>query len=217
MRLALSSDDLDHAPERTVTTVQTRPPRTSPIRYPSLPVVPEASEEGSERSSLSRQSTGETITLYAGAREAESHYRGPPDSQLPTIDAGEPFDWDDMRAAPDDDPFADSYPPVYHPSALAAHNNLSQSSLSDQYYMPERTSWNVPPRPVSAYSVVTSDMTGYSYTQPPDQSQAAMYPASANIDHFQHDTEAYASGALSRASYRPPRSRSPTPSIEDED
>ncbi|KAH7921400.1 glycosyltransferase family 2 protein [Leucogyrophana mollusca] len=38
-----------------------------------------------------------------------------------------------------------------------------------------------------------------------------------SVDHFQHDTEAYASGNYSRASYRPPRSRSPTPFLEDED
>ncbi|EGO00075.1 glycosyltransferase family 2 protein [Serpula lacrymans var. lacrymans S7.3] len=37
------------------------------------------------------------------------------------------------------------------------------------------------------------------------------------IDHFQHDTEAYASGNYTRATYRPPRSRSPTPAAEDED
>ncbi|KAA1473984.1 glycosyltransferase family 2 protein [Dentipellis sp. KUC8613] len=37
------------------------------------------------------------------------------------------------------------------------------------------------------------------------------------IDHFRHDTEAYASGTASRASWHPPRSRSPTPAVDDED
>ncbi|OBZ70856.1 Chitin synthase 3 [Grifola frondosa] len=37
------------------------------------------------------------------------------------------------------------------------------------------------------------------------------------MDHFRYDTEAYASGTHSRASYRPPRSRSPTPAVDDED
>ena len=227
MRLAMS-DDLDYeddAPDHTVMTIQSRPPRTSPIRYPSLPAVPEASEEGSERSSISRQSTGDTITGYDTRQEA---YRGLPAPQLPTISSGEPFDWGGLHPAPEDDPFADSHLPVYHhpaPHAAAAyqapaivtHNNTSQSSLTDQYYMPDRTSWNLPSRPMSAYSAVTSNMTGYSYQQPPEQSQASMYPDNSNIDHFQHDTEAYASGAFSRASYRPPRSRSPTPAFEDED
>ncbi len=39
----------------------------------------------------------------------------------------------------------------------------------------------------------------------------------SEIDHFNHDTEAYASGNYSRAAYRPPRSRSPTPAVDDED
>ncbi|KAJ7045457.1 glycosyltransferase family 2 protein [Mycena alexandri] len=38
-----------------------------------------------------------------------------------------------------------------------------------------------------------------------------------HVDHFQYDAEAYASGNYSRASYRPPRSRSPTPAGDDED
>ncbi|KAJ6593847.1 chitin synthase-domain-containing protein [Mycena capillaripes] len=38
-----------------------------------------------------------------------------------------------------------------------------------------------------------------------------------HVDHFQHDTEAYASGNYARVSYRPPRSRSPTPAVDDED
>ncbi|KAJ7462232.1 glycosyltransferase family 2 protein [Mycena galericulata] len=38
-----------------------------------------------------------------------------------------------------------------------------------------------------------------------------------HVDHFQYDAEAYASGNYSRASYLPPRSRSPTPAVDDED
>ena len=41
--------------------------------------------------------------------------------------------------------------------------------------------------------------------------------AGSEIDHFRHDTEAYASGHHSAASYRPPRSRSPTPAVDEED
>jgi chitin synthase len=37
------------------------------------------------------------------------------------------------------------------------------------------------------------------------------------FDHFQYDAEAYASGNYVRASHRPPRSRSPTPAVDDED
>jgi chitin synthase len=60
------------------------------------------------------------------------------------------------------------------------------------------------------------------YAPPSDQSYVSSYeqsilPAGSEIDHFHHDTEAYASGNFSRASYRPPRSRSPTPAVDDED
>lgn len=224
MRLALAQEEEDYEPASTIVTVQ-RPPRTSPVRYPSLPSVPEASEEGSlagERMSLSRQSTGDSS--YDERKDTYSQYpRGLPAPRLPAINSGEPLEWDDLHDVPDDDPFSDTQPPVYHQPAPHAPpyqrptimtHNMSQSSLSDQYHLPERASWNLPSRPVSAYSAVNTNTTGYSYME---QLPAAMYPANASIDHFQHDTEAYASGAFSRASYRPPRSRSPTPAIDDDD
>ena len=177
----------------------------------------------SERTSLSRQSSGET--LYGDRHDVYAPYnRGLPAPQLPTIDSGEPLDWDVMNSEPEDDPFADSHPPIYHqpapsasaqPPSLITHQNTSQPTLSEHYYMPDRTSW--PSRPMSAYSAVSTDVTGYSYVVPPEQHTAAMYPADTSIDHFQHDTEAYASGAFSRTTYRPPRSRSPTPAVDDED
>ncbi|TFK26540.1 chitin synthase [Coprinopsis marcescibilis] len=70
----------------------------------------------------------------------------------------------------------------------------------------------------------------YTYTEgyhPPSQhshssqlsydSDATYAGAPPEIDHFRHDTEAYASGLNSGINYRPPRSRSPTPAVDDED
>ncbi|KAI0675208.1 chitin synthase-domain-containing protein [Trametes maxima] len=203
--------------------------RTSPARQPSLPPVPEVSEEGSlagERASLSRNSSSSGGTIVGHRQQAIDY--GP----LPTINSGEPLEWNDMyETHEDDDPFADSQPPVYHqpiPQApphqrpILVAQNTSQSSFYDPnppYYTPERTSWPAPSRPVSAYSVVTSvpsQQTGWTYATP-DRPTSGMYPADTSIDHFRHDTEAYASGAHSRAVYRPPRSRSPTPAVDDED
>ncbi|PIL35857.1 hypothetical protein GSI_01517 [Ganoderma sinense ZZ0214-1] len=225
MRLAMAEQE-EYDRQQNITTVQHRPPRTSPVRQPYLPPVPEASDEGSvtsERMSLSRQSSGET--LYGDRHDMYAPYdRGLPAPQLPTIESGEPLDWNDLNYPPEDDPFSDSHLPIYHqpapsaasqPPSLVMQQNTSQSTLSEHYYMPDRTSW--PSRPMSAYSAVSTDVTGYSYAPPPEQHTAAMYPGDASIDHFQHDTEAYASGALSRATYRPPRSRSPTPAVDDED
>ncbi|PPQ93816.1 hypothetical protein CVT25_013526 [Psilocybe cyanescens] len=56
--------------------------------------------------------------------------------------------------------------------------------------------------------------TYHSYASSYDHSTL---PAGSEIDHFNYDTEAYASGNNSRASYRPRRSRSPTPAVDDED
>lgn len=62
------------------------------------------------------------------------------------------------------------------------------------------------------------------YTPPSPRSYDASYdaeilPAGSDglVDHFNYDTEAYASGNYSRASFRPPRSRSPTPAVDNED
>ncbi|KAI0769728.1 chitin synthase-domain-containing protein [Trametes elegans] len=204
--------------------------RTSPSRHPSLPPVPEASEEGSlagDGASLSRNSSSSGITIVGQRHAAQQQVEY---AALPTINSGEPLEWDNMYTA-EDDPFADTHAPVYHqpvpqapayhPSALMAQNT-SQSSLYDPnppYYTSERTSWVAPSRPVSAYSAVTSihsNTTGWN-SAPQDNPTSAMYPADTSIDHFRHDTEAYASGAFSRPSYRPPRSRSPTPAVDDED
>ncbi|CDO75678.1 Glycosyltransferase Family 2 protein [Trametes cinnabarina] len=225
-----SSFDYDKI-DAAVTNVQQRfsTVRTSPSRQPSLPPVPEASEEGSlagDAASLSRNSSLSGAALI-GQRQRAIEY-GP----LPTITSGEPLDWDGMYgAAPGEDPFADSHPPVYHqpipqqPAYQApalVSQNTSQSSLYDHsqyYYTPERGSWVAPSRPVSAYSAVTSvpsNQTGWTYSGQ-ENSISALYPADTGIDHFRHDTEAYASGTYSRPSYRPPRSRSPTPAVDDED
>ncbi|EIW63419.1 uncharacterized protein TRAVEDRAFT_69433 [Trametes versicolor FP-101664 SS1] len=201
--------------------------RTSPVRHPSLPPVPEVSEEGSlagDRASLSRSSTSSGVTIV-GQRQLPQIEYGP----LPTINSGEPLEWEGMYdEAPEEDPFADSHAPVYHqpaphppalhPPALVAQNT-SRSSLYDPnppYFTQERNSWAAPSRPVSAYSAVTSNPTGWTYPSQ-ERPTSGVYASETDIDHFRHDTEAFASGLASRQSYRPPRSRSPTPAVDDED
>lgn len=55
------------------------------------------------------------------------------------------------------------------------------------------------------------DTASYNNTQ---QSYSTQQPY---LNHFDYDTEAYASGIHSLPTYRPPRSRSPTPAVDDED
>jgi chitin synthase len=82
--------------------------------------------------------------------------------------------------------------------------------------------------PISAATPLPVASTEYYYNQdqeynpPSNHSHVSSYDQDtlaqeSQIDHFNHDTEAYASGLFSRASYRPPRSRSPTPAVDDED
>jgi chitin synthase len=85
-----------------------------------------------------------------------------------------------------------------------------------------------PTTPISAAIPLAAAPTEYYYNQdqeynpPSNQSHVSSYEqdtlaSGSQLDHFNHDTEAYASGLYSRASYRPPRSRSPTPAVDDED
>jgi len=65
----------------------------------------------------------------------------------------------------------------------------------------------------------TATMPEHSYVNHYENVQSEDLSAYAGgvLDHFSHDTEAYASGNYSRASYHPPRSRSPTPGVDEED
>ena len=85
-----------------------------------------------------------------------------------------------------------------------------------------------PTTPVSSAQTPLAVPSDYYYGQPQEYEQSSpsyispsygheSLPASSEIDHFNYDTEAYASGNYSRAAYRPPRSRSPTPAVDDED
>ncbi|KAF8160662.1 chitin synthase-domain-containing protein [Crassisporium funariophilum] len=101
----------------------------------------------------------------------------------------------------------------------------SSNGHSDPFYDPTIT-------PVSSVHQLNTPLaitpTEYYYNQdqdyipPSNQSYVSSYEpdnlhAGSDLDHFRHDTEAFASGNYSRASYRPPRSRSPTPGVDDED
>ena len=94
------------------------------------------------------------------------------------------------------------------------------STQTDSFYDPTT--------PISAATPLAAAPTEYYYNQdqeynpPSNHSHVSSYDqdtltSGSQLDHFNHDTEAYASGLYSRASYRPPRSRSPTPAVDDED
>lgn len=95
---------------------------------------------------------------------------------------------------------------------------LQSTTHSDSFYSPAASLSSG----ANALPVLPNQYYQAQEYHPPNQSYTSSYDqitlqAGSEIDHFNCDTEAYASGNYSRASYRPPRSRSPTPAVDDED
>lgn len=130
---------------------------------------------------------------------------------LPTIVTGETLNLDEFGqeiSNGSQDPFTDVQPlPNVPLPTTQPYVNY------DQDYPDAHTP--LPP-PSDEYHYVPPQVPGHLYHQYPEHEPL---PAGSDkfVDHFQHDTEAYASGTFSRASYHPPRSRSPTPAVDDED
>jgi chitin synthase len=136
-----------------------------------------------------------------------------PGQLLPTIVTGESLNWDDYNysSQPDSaqDPFLESGAPpmsaqpdyVYiQPEYAQSHSRPPSRAGTAHSYHP---SFGMPPDPNPSFQ---------QHDVPAQNPVAGPY-----LDHFQHDTEAYASGNYSRASFHQPRSRSATPIGDDDD
>ena len=164
------------------------------------------------RHSFSTQSTAtddrDSVDVAEAVRSYQLSY-GQAAPSLPTIDSGEPLTWDTARP-PTDDPFTTpTRPRTYVPS----HDYERPQSTSSFH-----SAWSLPSRPDSAHFGVPGSPSKGSYThlhQPP--SGIRLLSGNSPVDHFKYDTEGYATGALPRSLYRSPRSRSPTPAVDDED
>ena len=207
----------DPRSELSLSQVQRRPhsKTPSPQRVPSLPTVME--ERSEDASSVSRRSFSTQSTVTDGrdnvdVAEAVRSYqlsRAQAVPSLPTIDSGEPLTWDAMRP-PTDDPFTT---PTRPRTYLSSHGYERPHSASSFH-----SAWSLPSRPDSAHfnfpGSLPQDTPTHSH-----QSQPGIRLLSGNspVDHFKYDAEGYATGALPRSLYRSPRSRSPTPAVDDED
>ena len=206
--------------------------------------------------------------------------------RLPTIDSGEPLQWDEVDVTEEEDPFSDGslsqrqsmLPYVSNAFRRGSLDSSSSHDCASTIVPGEETLHNYhrhPPRPPSQLSAATSQSAGSSNRGPSPvngvtapQWQVSQLPAPSQeraveptvglvsrpnpahlphhnsydqfqsqsltpptnrivqrrsplkpvspIDHFRHDTEAYASGRNSLPSYTIPRSRSPTPAIGDD-
>ncbi|KII92534.1 glycosyltransferase family 2 protein [Plicaturopsis crispa FD-325 SS-3] len=156
-----------------------------------------------------------------------------PGQYLPTILTGETLQLDEYTQPPPPppDPFSDSQqyvaekgytyyeqqpydpplPPL--PQSYDPHQPLydPQHAYDPQQPYDHNQSFEDGYRPQSTHSY-----QGLDADEPVYNGAGLPLPAGA-ADHFHHDAEAYASGNYSRASFRPPRSRSPTPAVDDED
>ena len=150
----------------------------------------------------------------AQSRQPPDRYQ--PGQLLPTIMTGETLDLDDpSSSAHDHDPFIG---PHSRPSSFYTDHSdtrpLSQYSQHSQHSQHSNRSLPQPPVPLHVVgNPFGSTPTPYAPYGPNDLSVSY----SGSVDHFQHDTEAFASGVYPRQTYRPPRSRSPTPFGDDED
>ncbi|KAJ7132804.1 glycosyltransferase family 2 protein [Mycena crocata] len=97
-----------------------------------------------------------------------------------------------------------------------------------QYLAPIRTgeTLNLEEEPQTSAHIIANPFSDPSAPPPPalyyehDGGPAFYDPEdlpAGHVEHLQYDAEAYASGNYARASFRPPRSRSPTPAVDDED
>lgn len=199
-----------------------------------------------------------------------------PPPSLPTIDSGQPLQWDTLNFVEEqDDPFSDRPPSRQRatpPYPYHTHHRQSSDSSSSRGQILLAGGINYPPRPPSQLSAASTRSAGTSHRGPspvpstappilqvvqlhspsqediiyptvglisrpgsaqqpqynPFHSQALTPPANrmiqrrspakplTPIDHFRHDTEAYASGRNSLPAFNVPRSRSPTPAPPDE-
>ena len=174
-------------------------------------------ERSEDASSISRHSFSTRSTVIddrdsVDVAEAVRSYqlsRGQAIPSLPTIDSGEPLTWDTVRP-PTDDPFmTPTRPRTYLPN----HDYERPQSTSSFH-----SAWSLPSRPDSAHFSVPGSLPQDSYTRP-HQPQPGIRLLSGNspVDHFKYDAEGYTTGAFPRSLYRSPRSRSPTPAVDDED
>lgn len=167
------------------------------------------------------------LTSYYSSPDSTEHQQAPPRQPLeryqpgqilPTIMTGETLDLEDpSSSAHDHDPYPDPYS---RPTSL--YTDYSDTRPLSQYSQhSQHSSRSLPQPPASVPAHVIGNPFGSTPTvYEPYGANGLSVPHNgsvSSIDHFQHDTEAFASGVHARPAYHHPRSRSPTPFGDDED
>ena len=189
--------------------VDTSNQRTEPslsIRSSVTVADVQETHEGSEDS----HGSGSTVTEIQMPQRAPTVPPYQPGQLLPTIVTGETLNIDE---------YGQQIPPTDVDTKALPHVPLptTQPYIHYEHYVDPH---QLPPPPPPIHHT-----DGFQYMPPQDPNQLyqpiepepLLAGSGEFLDHFRHDTEAYASGNYSRASFRPPRSRSPTPGMDDED
>lgn len=128
---------------------------------------------------------------------------------------GETLDLDDPSlSAHDHDPFTEPY--SRPTSVYTDHSDTRPLSQYSQHSQHSSRSLPQPPASVPGH-VIGNPFSSTPPVDAPYGVNGLSVPYNGSVDHFQHDTEAFASGVYPRQTYHPPRSRSPTPFGDDED
>ena len=118
----------------------------------------------------------------------------------------------DSDALPDSNNISNQSPGEYQP--YQPGQSLAPILTGETLQLEEQHTHTYNPNPFSDLQVPSQDYILHPHHISHDS--VTLY-AGSDSDHFHHDTEAYASGMYSRPSFVIPRSRSPTPAVDEED
>jgi len=166
-----------------------------------------------EQQRIYQQHQGQTTRVYRPYQ---------PGQYLEPIITGEPLQLDDTirphSSEGRSDPFNDPTTPVAQPLQLQYDLSAAQPAALYQSLYDEQQQFSHPPPPSAYHSQHPSEYYTSSTHGHSSSIVSEPMPAGSDVDHFRHDTEAYTSAtAYSTSPYRVPRSRSPTPAVDDED
>jgi hypothetical protein len=188
------------------------------VGQPGFHYGEEAQHQNRENGGIDHSYYGNEETFRPGAQEilqelpqSVEYQPYQPGQLLPTINTGESLHWEDINQ------------PIHVESSRDPFSDPRASSMGP----PQDYMYIQPDYAQSKSQLPSRSGTSHSYHQPfdvqPPEPNADHYQSTVHsvggelvVDHFQHDPEAYASGAQSRASFHPSRSQSPTPGFDND-
>jgi chitin synthase len=120
-----------------------------------------------------------------------------------TPDLEDSYTSDEPTSSQGHDPFADHQAPIH------SHQPTPYTQLSPAQGLPQ-------PQSNSSHEHLVATPFSSTATIYSNYGMESSTGLNSSVDHFQHDAEAYVSGTFTRSSYRPPRSWTPTPFVDED-